>query len=79
MGDDQPVRGFDLDTGALTDDLRALADAIDDGDAYVVGTETRETTADAGSAVEHELSVRVIPAGTLVDRLNFEYQTEADE
>jgi len=72
------VQGLDLSPDAFADELRKLADAIDENRAYVRGVQ-RSESAVMDDAVTHELTVEFIPTDMYAGRLANRYDMEGDE
>ena len=74
MAPDEPhvLTGFDVEPDAVASDLRALAEAIEDGDAYLQAVKSSESVA-AEDDAEQTLSVTFIPKNTYNGTLRFEY------
>jgi hypothetical protein len=66
------LTGFDVEPDAVAADLRALAGAIEEGDAYIQAVESVEQVAVEDDA-EQTLSVTFIPKNTYDGTLRFEY------
>lgn len=74
MSDDRPriLTGFDLNSDSVVSDLRALADTIENGDAYLHSVESTESVA-ADEDATQSVSVSFIPKESYEGTLRFDY------
>lgn len=72
MSRKRPLTGFDVDKDSLVDELRTLADAFEDGDAYVQAVESVESVESEGDAIQ-SLTVEFLPTNKYEGELRFDY------